>query len=156
MAWRSTQPLTVFWSTPDQNRQRVVCAELCELFHLPYILMLLMVYCIRRKRSSLVTINFCAHVVEETSGGQTEGKQKVVAKTQGLDAPHHNFDTFPPVASREYPCGDMLVGREQSQTHMACTWTRHGKGRDFHKHKHFQRLREKYHGVVPPLSPAHH
>jgi len=70
----------IFWPTPDQNRQRVVCAQFCELCHFPYTLMLLMVYCIRRKRSCSVTNKICAHVVEETSGGQTEGKQKVVAK----------------------------------------------------------------------------
>ncbi len=35
----------IFWPTPDQNRQRVVCAQFVELCHLPYNLMLLMVYC---------------------------------------------------------------------------------------------------------------
>jgi hypothetical protein len=35
----------IFWPTPDQNRQRVVCAQFVELCHLPYTLMLLMVYC---------------------------------------------------------------------------------------------------------------
>ncbi len=36
----------IFWPTPDQNRQRVVCAHFVELCNLPYTLMLLMVYCI--------------------------------------------------------------------------------------------------------------
>jgi len=35
----------IFWPTPDQNRQRVVCAQFVEKYHLPYTLMLLMVYC---------------------------------------------------------------------------------------------------------------
>ena len=71
--------------------------------------MLLMVYCIRKTRASLVTINRGAHVVEEKS--QAEGKQQVVAKTRGLDEPeHHSTVTFL-VASREYPFGNVLVGR---------------------------------------------
>ncbi len=35
----------IFSPTPDQNRQRVVCAQFVELRHLPYTLMLLMIYC---------------------------------------------------------------------------------------------------------------
>ena len=73
--------------------------------------MLLMVYCIRTTRASLVAINRGAHVVEEKSQGQAEGKQQVVAKTRGLDEPEHNFAAIFPGASREYPCGNVLVGR---------------------------------------------
>ena len=68
-------------------------------------------YCIRKTRASLVTVNRGAHVVEEKSQGQAEGKQQVVAKTQGQDAPDHNFTVICLVASREYPCGNVLVGR---------------------------------------------
>ena len=87
---------------------RVQCFELCRL---PYILMLLMMYCIRKTRASLVTINRGAHVVEEKSQGQAEGKQQVVAKTRGLDEPEHHSTAMFLVSSREYPCGDVLVGR---------------------------------------------
>ena len=69
--------------------------------------MLLMMYCIRKTRASLVTINRGAHVVEEKSRGQAEGKQQVVAKTQGQDAPDYNFTVIFLVASREYPCGNV-------------------------------------------------
>ena len=87
---------------------RVQYFELCRL---SYILMLLMMYCIRKTRASLVTINRGAHVVEEKPRGQAEGKQQVVAKTQGQDAPEHHSTTIFLVASREYPCGNVLVGR---------------------------------------------
>ena len=129
------------------------CFELCRL---QYILMLLMMYCIRKTRASLVTINRGAHVVEEKSQGQAEGKQQVGAKTRGLDEPEHYFTAISLVASREYPCGNVLLGRRQSQTHLACMWTRNANGNDFHKHRHFQRMGEGYHGVVPPLSAAHY
>ena len=111
--------------------------------------------CIRKTRASLVTINRGAHVVEDKSQGQAEGKQQVVAKTRGLDEPEHHSTAIFLVASREYPCGNVLVGRRQSQTHLACMWARNANGHDFHKHRHFQRMGEGYHGVVPPLSPAH-
>jgi hypothetical protein len=73
--------------------------------------MLLMISCIRQTRASLVTINRGAHVVEGKSQGQAEGKQQLVAKTRGQDEPEHNFDVTFLVASREYPCGNVLVGR---------------------------------------------
>ena len=87
---------------------RVQYFELCRL---SYILMLLMMYCIRKTRASLVTINRGAHVVEDKSQGQAEGKQQVVAKTRGLDEPEHHSTAIFLVASREYPCGNVLVGR---------------------------------------------
>ena len=118
--------------------------------------MLLMMYCIRKTRASLATINRVAHVMEDESQGQAEGKQQVVAKTRRLDEPEHNFTAIFLVASREYPCGSVLVGRRQTQTHLACMWARHANGHDFHKQRHFERMGEGYHGVVPPLSAAHH
>ena len=148
--------MTFFLPAQDKNCKRVVRVQCLELCRLPYTLMLLMVYCIRKTRASLVAINRGAHVVEEKSQGQEEGKQQVVAKTRGLDdSEHHSTANFL-VASREYLCGNVLVGRRQSQTHLACTWTRNANGNDFHKHRHFERMGEVYHGVVPPLSAAHH
>ena len=73
--------------------------------------MLLMMYCIRKTRASLVTINRGAYVVEEKPQGQAEGKQQLVAKTRGQNEPEHNFTITFLVASREYPCGNVLVGR---------------------------------------------
>ncbi len=78
-----TQPLTFFSPAPDQKCKRVVRVQFVELCRLPYILMLLRMYCIRKTRASLVTINRGAHVVEEKLQGQAEGKQQVVAKTRG-------------------------------------------------------------------------
>ena len=95
-------------------------------------------YCIRTTWASLVTINRGAHVVEEKSQGQAEGKQQVVAKTRGQDEPEHHSTAIFLVASQEYSCGNVLVGRRQSQTHLACMWTRNANGHDFHKHRHFQ------------------
>ena len=83
--------MTYFLPAQDQNCKRVVRVQFLELCHLPYTLMLLMMYCIRKTRASLVTINRGAHVVEEKSQGQAEGKQQVVAKTRGQDEPEHNF-----------------------------------------------------------------
>jgi hypothetical protein len=68
-------------------------------------------YCIQKTRASLVTINRGAHVVEEKSQGQAEGKQQVVAKPRGLNEPEHHSTAIFLVASREYPFGKVLVGR---------------------------------------------
>ncbi len=73
--------------------------------------MLLMMYCIRKTRASLVTINRGALVVEEKSQGQAGGKQQVVAKTRGLDELEHRSTAFFLVESREYSCGNVVVGR---------------------------------------------
>jgi hypothetical protein len=73
--------------------------------------MLLMMYFIRKTRASLVTINRGAHVVEEKSRGQAEGKQQMVAKTWGLDESEHHSTAVFLVASREYSCGNVLLGR---------------------------------------------
>ena len=60
-----TQPFTFFLPAQDQNCKRVLRVQCFELCRLPYILMLLMMSCIRKTRASLVTINRGAHVVNK-------------------------------------------------------------------------------------------
>ena len=103
--------MTFFLPAQDKNCKRVVRVQCLELCRLPYTLMLLMVYCIRKTRASLVTINRGAHVVEEKSWGQAGGKQQAFAKTRGLDKPEHHSNAIFLVASRQYPFGNVLVGR---------------------------------------------
>ena len=104
ITWLGADPaVDMFLPAKDQNCKRVVRVQYVELCRLPYTLLLLIMYCIRKTRASLVTINRAAHVVEEKSQGQAEGKQQVVAKTRRLDEPEHNFTAIFLVASREYP-----------------------------------------------------